>query len=128
MSMFLFGCSGSEPRSEIVGTWVAEDNAIISFNEDGTFNTKGLSGSKMFSGFNEYKNEKFNERGNWKLRKNQGSWIIDLNFSRSVKLEGGFATQVLISGEGVFENKPPWHLFVWIGDPDDVNKYKFVKQ
>lgn len=130
LSMFLFqGCTGSEPtKNEIVGTWAAEDNAIISFNEDGTFDTRNLPGSKIFSGFSEYKDEKFNEHGNWKLRKGQGNWIIDLDFDRSEKVESGFATQMSISGEGLSENKPPWYLFIWIGDPDDMNKYKFVKQ
>lgn len=130
VSMFLFqGCTGSEPtKSEIVGTWGAQDGAIISFNEDGTFDTRNLPGSKIFSGFSEYKDEKFNEHGHWKLKKEQGNWIVDLSFDRSEKVESGFATQMSISGEGLLENRPPWYLFLWIGDPDDVNKYKFVKQ
>ena len=33
-----------------------------------------------------------------------------------------------ISGQGSNEDNPPWDLFIWKGDPDEMVKYKFIKQ
>ena len=129
VALILQGCSGQElTKNDIVGTWVAEDGGKLDFNKDGSFRTESLSGSKFFSGFNKYQNMKFSEEGKWELIEKNGRQIIDLKIAKSEKLQGGFSTHLGISGEGAFGNNPPWHLFVWIGDPDDMNKYKFEKQ
>ncbi len=121
----LQGCSGQPTKKDIIGVWVAEDGGKFSFEENGSFSTENLSGSKIFSGFDKYDDMKFSEQGTWEL--SEGSVII-LDFEKSDNLQGGFSTQLSISGEGLLENNPPWYLFAWIGDPDDMNKYKFEKQ
>lgn len=127
---FLFqGCTGQEiARSEIAGIWIAKDGGKFTFSEDGTFKVEPLSGSKFFSGFDKYENKTFSETGKWELKENHGRQVVALNIDRSETLQSGFSTQFEISGEGILENNSPWYLFVWIGDPDNMNKYKFEKQ
>lgn len=125
----LQGCLGQQPtRNDIVGVWIAEDGGKFSFEEDGSFISENLSGSKIFYGFAKYEGVNFNESGTWALKKVSGGSVISLDFSISEKLQGGFSTQLTVSGEGLLENKPPWRLFAWLGDPDDMNKYEFKKQ
>ena len=127
---FLFqGCTGQEvARSEITGIWIAEDGGKFTFSEDGTFKVESLAGSKFFSGFDKYENKTFNETGKWELKENYGRQVVAINIDRSETLQTGFSTQFEISGEGTFGDNPTWYLFVWVGDPDDMNKYKFEKQ
>jgi hypothetical protein len=90
----------------------------------------------------EHEGKKLDFAGQWEIVKENKKSKLELHTDATFKDVGvdktytnngevrshklGLALE--IAGEGVFENKPPWHLFVWIGDPDDVNKYKFVKQ
>gem|GEM_PF-691027 len=125
----LFGCKSYSPTAEsIVGTWVAKDGAILQLNEDGTFETKNLSGNVIFEYDEEYKGLFFNETGTWRLGKDQGEWVVFLRFNISARLTGGFATQISVGGrKGFFENKPPWFLFLWIGEEGE-NRYEFTKK
>ena len=127
--MLLFGCTSYSPTAEsIVGTWVAKDGAIFQLNGDGTFETRNLSGNIIFQYNKEYKDLIFNETGTWELGKYQGHWAVFLRFNTSAQLKGGFVTQILIAGsKGIFENKPPWYLFLWIGE-EGGNRYEFTKK
>ncbi len=86
--------------------------------------------------------KRFDFSGNWEIVDTQKQKTIvihsnstykDYNVNRTYTVNGivnshkvGFSLE--ISVEGVFEDNKPYYLFVWIGDPDDMNKYKFVKQ
>ena len=125
----LQGCLGQQPtKNDIIGVWIAEDGGRFSFEADGSFTSENLSGSKIFSGFANYDGMNFSESGNWELKDASGGSIVSLNSRKSEKLQGSFSTQLTVSGEGLLGNKPPWRLFAWIGDPDDMNKYEFKKQ
>lgn len=131
-AIILSSCGTSAPKKEdIVGKWQDNSEAIFYFEDDGTFSCKNLPANLFFSITNEYSNETFfSESGKWKIKKSQGSWVVSLNFNRSENLKGGYSTYLLISGsKGLFENKPPWILYVWEGDIDsDALKHKFFKE
>lgn len=125
---FLQGCYVQQPsRNDIIGVWVAKDGGKFLFQDDGSFTSENLSGSKIFAGFSEYAKESFMESGTWEIMDSSGVSIVSLNFRKSEKLKSGFSTKLKISGEGLF-NRPPWRLLVWIGDPDNMNEYEFKKQ
>ena len=127
--MLLFGCTSYSPTAEsIVGTWVAKDGAILQLNEDGTFETKNLSGNIIFGHDEEYKDLIYNETGTWELGKFGGQWVVFLRFDRSARLTRGFSTQISVVGrKGIFENKPPWYLYIWIGEGGE-SRYEFTKK
>ena len=125
--IIFLGCTGNKPqRDDIIGTWIANDSASFQFNEDGTFVTRNLSGRIMFPMEDKYEKERFNETGTWEIEKWQGQWVVDLGFNRSGILTKGYATRILISGEGIYENRPLWYLFLWEGE-EGGSRYKFAR-
>lgn len=129
----LFGCKNPEFNStDFVGTWKAEDGAVISINKDGSCDLNNLNYNIVNSAQDEY--EKLNTFGTWKIINNINNGItggistgIDVTYNLMDR-EGKGGVEFYISGQGFSENKPPWNLFIWKGDPDDMIKYKFVKQ
>jgi hypothetical protein len=124
------GCSGSGvTHEEIIGVWIAEDGGEFLFNGDGTFAARNLPGRKVFK-IEKYKEKIFSESGTWKIVNTSGKqWTeIALEFDNSDSLEGGFSGLKLnISGTGIFENKPPWNLFLWI-DEAGGDRYTFRRK
>jgi hypothetical protein len=60
------------------------------------------------------------------------STIDNINSGVYIKYElydGGEGEIVFyISGRGINGNNPPWNIFIWDGDPDDMQKYEFTKE
>jgi len=128
-SIFLFiltlsGCIFQNPSpDEIVGVWQSDDNAVINFYDDGTFYAKNLNSDKVFSS-RKIIDDYLNVSGKWSLNGEQDSWYLDLQFLDNKKIYG---SPLQIRGSGILEINPPWHLFFWIGDPDQFNTYDFYK-
>lgn len=124
------GCSGSEvTNEEIIGVWIAKDGGELRFNNDGTFAARNLPGSKVFK-IEKYKGKIFSESGTWKIVSSPGKqWTeIAIDFNDSESLEGGFSGLKLnIAGTGIFENKPPWSLFLWISEAGG-ERYTFRRE
>ncbi len=131
---FLFlilGCK--EPKFEtkdFIGVWKADDNATIVINADGTCILNNLNNAIINSAQSEI--SKINSRGTWKKVNDINNGItggistgIEFTYKLNNKTGG---TLFYISGQGINEKKSPWDLFVWKGDPDEMIKYKFVKQ
>lgn len=141
-TFLLQSCGRSQPiREDFVGIWKANDGAIIELKKDGSYIAKRINYYKIYSD-EKLKNERLDFTGNWELanRGNNGKTIIlyssstfsDYGINRTYTLNGKTYSHKIsfnldISGHGLLQNKPPWYLFVSIGDPDDMNKYKFVK-
>lgn len=129
----LVGCK--EPKfneADFIGVWKAEDGANITINQNGTCTLNGLN--KSIVSIAKSDDEKLTTDGTWKLIDNVNNGITG-GISTGIKVtynlvdregKGGF--EFYISGQGFSENKPPWDLFVWNGDPDEMTKYKFIKQ
>ena len=143
--LLLQGCTLKAEKLDLIGTWKNKDGAVIILNEDGMFSAKEINYFKVYNE-PEFKNKKIDFSGKWKSTTtgNQKRAAIDLTsnstykdfgiakknyIDRNVKeqsMEIGMTLQ--IAGSGLFENKKPYYLFVNVGDPDDMNKYKFIKQ
>jgi hypothetical protein len=129
-------------QEDFIGVWKSESGqSILYLNEDGScsgeldsfffrachdadfyLNSIGIDRGDL-SKYNETK--QFN--GNWYFNlkdfyHNQ-SYISILDETQNIN----FALDIRGSN-GILENKPPWYLFFYIGDPDDMEKYKFFKQ
>ena len=103
-----------------VGTWVSSDNAKIILKEDSSCVVDNLKGAYF-----GYEGDLYLE-GTWSVKKGVFPIVSEISIS-SNNGEGMYIT-FYASGEGLLGNKPPWHLFQYIGDPDELNKYRFTKQ
>lgn len=137
-------CDTQISKRDLEGTWESDDGALIVLSEDGTFVAKGInyfvvSGSKLFNG------KKIDLSGEWQIDKigNQENKAVKLISNSTYKDFGIHKTYVDKNGleqsykiyctfqvyeSGLFNNKTPYSLFVYIGDPDDMNKYNFTKK
>lgn len=132
LSGILYSCDGSYPKqTDFIGTWKSSDNASIKLNQDGTCIVKGVDYYKI-SSFPKNKNKELNVEGTWQFTENAESGIID-NIDNGIKIIYNLPertkgeTLFYISGQGINGNNPPWNLFIWDGDPDEMLKYEFVK-
>ena len=141
---FIFINCGNQPvhKFDIVGLWESKDGAKIEIKENGNYIANNIN-YYNYDSKPEYKNKKFSFSGIWKLESNNKNITkLKLESNKTFKDFGinSFGTingtieyykisiSFEIQGEGIFKNKPPFFLFVWIGDPDDINQYKFVKK
>jgi hypothetical protein len=135
-------CSNPELRREdFVGTWKSNDGAVIELREDGSYSAKRINYYNYFSEV-KYENKRFDFDGRWKILDHKKLKQLELQSDVTFKDLGINSTYMIdgrvyshnigitfeISGQGLLEDTPPWYLFVWIGDPDSVNKYRFEKQ
>lgn len=129
--LLILGCK--EPKFEpkdFIGVWKADDSATIVINADGTCILNNLNNTIINSAQNEI--SKINARGTWKKVTDINNGItggISTGIEFTYKLNNNKGGALFyISGKGINENKAPWDLFVWKGDPDEMKKYKFIKQ
>lgn len=135
------GCTEQDPaKDEIIGTWTASDGARVELRPDGSYNASQIDYYSIYSE-KEYKTKKLDFTGDWKiihlngkprLKLQTNATFKDFGIDKTYTRDGQTLSHKLgltfeISGEGILESNPPWHLFVWIGDPDDMSKYKFEK-
>lgn len=132
LSIVLHNCGGSRSKAtDFIGTWKSSDSAYIQLNKNGTCILKGVDYYKI-SSFPKNKNKELNVKGTWKFIENVESGIID-NMNNGIAIiynlpEGKQGEiSLYISGHGINGNNPPWNIFIWDGDPDEMQKYEFVK-
>lgn len=61
----------------------------------------------------------------------KGQWIFSRDKYNNDLINvsaGRYDFNFLITGDGAFENRPPWKLYIFIGDPDEMNRYIFNKK
>lgn len=132
LSNILYSCGSSKPKqTDFIGTWKSSDNASIKLNKNGTCILKGVDYYKI-SSFPKNKNRELNVIGTWQFTENAESGIID-NIDNGITIIYNLPDRtkgeilLYISGRGINGNSPPWNLFIWDGDPDEMLKYDFVK-
>ena len=118
----LNGCSNPKPTfQDFIGTWVSEDGGEIILRDDSTCILKNIPAQYV----NRYTDtDFFSNTGKWNLEKNDlgyDGYNIRIGHERLLYII------FYVSGEGLFNNTPPWYLFQYIGDPDELNLYKFTK-
>ena len=130
LSIFVQACSSERAptHNDIVGTWMSSDKAELVFNIDGTFTGDSIPTRFGFVPFDSIVDRKFSGAGKWTLRKGQAQWEVYLEFNKVSVRKNGCAFPVLISGKnGIFENNPPWYLFLWQGE-EGGDRYTFDKK
>jgi hypothetical protein len=140
--VLLIACTNMKQKQEdFVGVWKSESGqSTLYLNEDGSCN--GELDSIFFrsihnndfqlsvSGIDRGDLSKYNV-----TKQVCGKWYFKLNSYYNREEIEIYVTEVLvpifvldIGGSGFWGNKPPWYLFFYIGDPDNIEKYKFLKQ
>ncbi|MDL2320123.1 hypothetical protein LJC45_03215 [Alistipes sp. OttesenSCG-928-B03] len=109
--------------NDFVGVWATEDGGKLFINADSTCKAVDLH-IPPFEWMTGYY---INFDGKWEFRKDYygGQKLYHLNFRPSSK---PYELDLFIEGEnGMFMNRPPWVLFIWLGDPDEMNKFRLHK-
>jgi hypothetical protein len=119
----MFSCKKPD-RKEFLGKWESDDKAMIILNEDSTCIVQNFDMEKIWGSYNEPAiKEKLNGKGKWKFvhpTKYLSHYCI------YVDLKGSFP--LCVTGTGMTGYFRPWKLFIYIGDPDNMNLYEFYKK
>lgn len=123
-----------EPKiNDIIGDYVVADiskkqlnlhdsiskKTVIRFNADMTFEFKYFPNHDFGMSLNQY--EIVNAKGKWKMEKDQGSWVIPMDMDTVVNLRTGqIDDKGLYDSNGfhINKDKPPYEIYIVIGDPD----------
>lgn len=132
--VILNSCGNPEPKqNDFIGIWKSSDGAYITLSQDGSCILKGVDYFKI-SSFPQNKNKRLNVKGTWSFVDGVESGIID-GINKGINIiyqipdrKGEGSITFYISGVGFLGNKKPWSIYIWNGDPDDMNKYEFIKE
>ncbi|WP_368106949.1 hypothetical protein [Bacteroides nordii] len=121
---FLFnGCNNSKPIfQDFIGTWTSEDGGEIILRSDSTCVLKNIRDTYIDIISDD---KPLNYEGKWILREKD-----DLEYDKyniRIEKQGTILIIFYISGERLFGYASPWYLLRYIGDPDELNLYKFTK-
>ena len=113
LTVFFQACSGKEPQhNEVVGTWTNPDGATVVLTDNGEFTAKSFPAEYVLLPKDSFRNQKFDGRGKWTLRKGQAQWEVYLDFNRFSDQKYACSFPLLVAGKkGVLENEPPWYFF-----------------
>ncbi|NJK98515.1 MAG: hypothetical protein HC905_29585 [Bacteroidales bacterium] len=92
---------------------------IIKFKADKTFEFKYFPNHYRSMNLSEY--DIVNAKGKWDIEKDQGSWVIPMRFDTIVNLRTGHVDETgfyISNGFHINKNKPPYEIYIVIGDPD----------
>lgn len=137
-------CSeGQKPTiNEIAGTWITQDGGELDLKEDGSFLATKLPAGIFIINTPEYDGKYFDCSGTWSIGEsskssNQLPWFVEFDFSKTYLSNSDiiltdsnvyFGKYVIISGDNLLENNPPWnYLFRW-EDEEGGQRYKFIKK
>lgn len=144
-TLFLVVACSEHTEEDFIGIWKSElGNSIIILNDDNTcsgilepefFFDKEADPLKLESGFYnekifyELKNDTvIFKNGSWEynLDKYNNRWKISILDNSSQPRSINFS--LFIEGSGILKNNHPWYLFIFKGDPDEYNLFKFIKE
>lgn len=127
--MVIHGCSPSPQKEDFVGEWTADNGGIVYLNKNSSCVVENINISKVYP---EYK-ENLNFEGTWEFRdhdsnnnKQYNVFIVSKHTTESI--DSIFVFEFDVAGQGILGNKPPWKLYMYIGDPDDMNWYELKKK
>jgi hypothetical protein len=92
---------------------------IIRFNADSTFTFQYFPDHGVAMDLTRY--DIVNATGKWKIEKNQGSWVIPMDFDRSTSIKTGETDSsgfYNCNGFSINKDKPPYEIYITVGDPD----------
>jgi hypothetical protein len=95
------------------------NKTIIRFNADSTFTFEYFPDHGMAMDLTSY--DIVNTTGKWTIEKNQGSWVIPMDFDISTSIKTGqidSSSLYNFNGFNINKNNPPYEIYITIGDPD----------
>lgn len=138
--ILLYGCGGNESpkHNDFIGVWRGNDSAEITINADGTIIGKHLPFQlfmRMLHTPQDSTIKLFDGNGTWNYKEGESfgkhqCWTINMEFDNiSIeKYKAGMEVNILVRGKnGFWDNKPPWYLFLWVGE-EGGDTYNFYKQ
>lgn len=130
---FLTCCSKKHNHIDFVGIWKSTDGASIKLNKDGTCYLNELNQNYLMSG-NFKVNKKITTIGRWELIEDSDQDKIIEGNTENIRIiyelidrKGKGKVAFNIIKDVFFENKAP-SIYIWIGDPDNNDKYLFEKE
>ena len=114
-------CSKLPPlmMEDLVGVWKSQYDEILILNKDSTFTVENFKTEHLYR---KISNEKVNGQGKWEIKRENKEWILQLEFSVSIKDDikesKVWNYPLYIGGSGLLGNKFPWTIRSWYDDPD----------
>jgi hypothetical protein len=119
--------------NNIIGNYVVSDiskkqlkipdsisqKTVIRFNANKTFELKYFPHHEFGMSLNNY--ELVNARGKWNIENDEGSWVIPMDFDTIVNiLTGQIDDKGYTDNNGfhINKDKPPYEIYIMVGDPD----------
>lgn len=107
--------------------WMEEEGSYristhtLTFGQDGTFKMTNmpdwwLNFGSSYGGF-------YSGSGTWKIDKVDEEWAIDVHFTSFSSYLNSFGTTFGLSGR-----KPPYRIYIGVGDPDNADFMVFERQ
>jgi hypothetical protein len=124
----------TEPKfSDIVGEYELSDlskkqlnfpdsinkKTVIRFNDDSTFVLENFPEHGMGMELTDYRIS--NSSGKWKIESDNGHWVIPMDIKISTDIKSNITDSSGMynsNGFNVYNNKPPYDIYIIIGDPD----------
>ena len=113
------GCNPTPNNNEVVGSWISSDKAKLTFDENGQFLAHAIPRALFFR---MDQSGNVDGKGTWKLEKGSPYWEIKLSFKEIDGQSAGFATSVLVAGNGA-----TMYLYQWEGE-EGGSRYRFDKE
>ncbi|MDR0987864.1 MAG: hypothetical protein LBM06_00165 [Prevotellaceae bacterium] len=120
--ILLNGCSREKPQfADFIGLWCTANGDTIRLMEDSCCIVRNMRDPN-----NTEDSIAVNFVGKWDF-KASGYWGYDRPIVVLFPEKSLYSKMFFVSGQGLFNNRPPWYFFRYIGDPDDLNEYAFRK-
>ena len=104
------------------------NKTFIRFNNDSTFTLNNFPEYGMNEELMDYKIS--SSSGKWKLQNDDGHWIISLNCNVSTDTKSNLTNNKGLynyKGFNVYNNQPPYNIYIIVGDPDSWYGMKLEK-
>lgn len=127
---FAISCNSNSQTvklGDIVGKWKDDSSlAKVDFFSNGTCVVTDIPADYFFFPPEDFKNKIFSGKGNWSLKKGNhfGEILINLNSVSDIDKNGVSFSLHVAGRNGLFDNKPPWYIFMW-EDDEGGNRIKF---
>ena len=91
------GCQSKTPSvADIIGSWSSKEGGEISFNNDGTFESKSLP-TEIFIWNSKENSKEFDGYGKWTIEKVESIWKINLYIRETSINVKNYAQRLLIA-------------------------------
>jgi hypothetical protein len=107
--------------------WMQEEGGYristhtLTFRQDGTLEMTNMP--DWWLNFGDSSGGFYSCSGTWKIDKVNDKWAVDVHFTSFSSYQNGFGTSFGLSGQ-----KPPYRIYIGVGDPDDADFMVFERR